>query len=51
MTQEQFIKVFNDVVGDQYEHSDLFMDYLQNVDESSTVKEAREFAKILKEFI
>jgi hypothetical protein len=51
MTQEQFIKIFNDIVGDHYEHSDLFMDYHLNINEGSTVKEAREFAKILKEYI
>jgi hypothetical protein len=49
LTQKKFIEVFNEEVGCIYEHSELFLDYGQNINTSSTVKEARDFAKILKE--
>ena len=51
LTQEQIIEIFNDVVGCQYEYSTEFQDYLQNVDTGSTKKEAKKFAKILKELL
>jgi hypothetical protein len=51
ITQEQFQEIFAEHVGDMYEHSDLWMDYTQNVSLSSTKKEAVAFAKVLAEFL
>ena len=51
LNQEQIIEIFNETVGCQYKYSTEFQDYLQNVDTGSTKKEAKQFAKILKELI
>ena len=51
ITQEQFQEIFAEHVGDMYEHSDLWMDYSQNVNLGSSKKEAVAFAKILAEFL
>ena len=51
ITQEQFQEIFAEHVGDMYEHSDLWMDYSQNVSLGSTKKEAIAFAKVLAEFL
>jgi hypothetical protein len=51
LTQDQFIEIFEKEVGCMYEHSNLWLDYQQNVSLDSSKKEARDFAKILSDYV
>lgn len=49
LSNDRAYEIFYEIVGDPDDHPYDYVSYLENISDSSTEEEAKEFAKIIKE--